>query len=48
MQLHGGVGISDELAVSHHFRRLMVNAALFGDRDAQFTRFIAGVTERSR
>lgn len=48
VQLHGGVGISDELAVSHHFRRLMVNAALFGDRDAQFTRFIGGVTERSR
>jgi len=43
VQLHGGVGITEELAVSHHFRRVMVNAALFGDRDAQFARFLAGV-----
>jgi alkylation response protein AidB-like acyl-CoA dehydrogenase len=41
VQLHGGLGITDELAVSHHFRRLMVNAALFGHRDAQFERYLA-------
>ena len=48
VQLHGGVGITEELPVSHHFRRLMVNAALFGDRDAQFARFLAGVGGGSR
>ncbi|MDE1927192.1 MAG: acyl-CoA dehydrogenase, partial [Burkholderiales bacterium] len=47
VQLHGGVGITDELSVSHHFRRLMVNAAVFGDRDAQFDQFLscAGMAE---
>ena len=40
IQLHGGVGITEELEVSHYFRRLMVNAALFGDRDEQFLRFV--------
>lgn len=40
IQLHGGVGITEELEVSHHFRRLMVNAQLFGNRDAHFLRFV--------
>lgn len=39
VQMHGGLGVTDELDVSHYFRRLMVNAALFGNRDAHFTRF---------
>jgi len=43
VQMHGGLGITEELSVSHHFRRLMVNAALFGERDTQFARFLAGV-----
>jgi alkylation response protein AidB-like acyl-CoA dehydrogenase len=41
VQLHGGVGVTEELEISHHFRRLMVNAALFGGRDAQIERFAA-------
>jgi len=40
IQMHGGVGVTDELEVSHYFRRLMVNAALFGSRDWHFTRFV--------
>lgn len=39
IQMHGGLGVTDELDVSHYFRRLMVNAALFGSRDSHFTRF---------
>lgn len=39
VQMHGGLGVTDELDVSHYFRRLMVNAALFGSRDAHFKRF---------
>lgn len=40
IQLHGGVGVTEELEVSHYFRRLMVNAVLYGDHDAHFARFI--------
>jgi alkylation response protein AidB-like acyl-CoA dehydrogenase len=41
VQMHGGLGITEELDVSHYFRRLMVNAALFGSRDEHFARFLA-------
>lgn len=41
VQMHGGLGVTDELDVSHYFRRLMVNAALFGGHDAHFERFAA-------
>lgn len=41
VQLHGGVGVTEELEISHHFRRLMVNAALFGGRDPHIERFAA-------
>ncbi len=41
VQMHGGLGLTDELDVSHYFRRLMVNAALFGSRDEHFGRFLA-------
>jgi alkylation response protein AidB-like acyl-CoA dehydrogenase len=41
VQMHGGLGLTEELDVSHYFRRLMVNAALFGSRDEHFSRFLA-------
>ncbi len=41
VQMHGGLGLTEELDVSHYFRRLMVNATLFGSRDEHFTRYIA-------
>ncbi|MGM9488197.1 acyl-CoA dehydrogenase family protein [Ideonella sp. YS5] len=41
VQMHGAVGVTEELDVSHYFRRLMVNATLFGSRDEHFTRFLA-------
>jgi alkylation response protein AidB-like acyl-CoA dehydrogenase len=31
VQLHGGIGMTDELCVGHHYKRLMVLARLFGD-----------------
>lgn len=40
VQMHGGLGVTDELDVSHHFRRVMVINALFGSRDQHFTRFV--------
>ena len=39
VQMHGGMGITDELPVSHYFKRLMVTARLLGDRDQHVARF---------
>ena len=41
VQLHGGMGMSDELKVSHTFRRLTAIAAQFGDADHHLARFAA-------
>jgi len=40
VQMHGGVGVTEELPISHYFRRLMVNSAVFGNRDHHFRRFL--------
>lgn len=39
VQLHGGIGVTEELDISHHFRRLMVVNALLGGRDRHIERF---------
>ena len=39
VQMHGGVGVTEELEISHHFRRVMVINALFGGREAHLRRF---------
>lgn len=41
VQMHGGLGITEELDVSHYFRRAMTIDTLFGGRDAHFERFAA-------
>ncbi|HXR20680.1 MAG TPA: acyl-CoA dehydrogenase family protein [Steroidobacteraceae bacterium] len=41
VQMHGGIGVSDELDVSHYYRRLMVLGTLFGNRECHFGRFAA-------
>jgi alkylation response protein AidB-like acyl-CoA dehydrogenase len=41
VQLHGGMGMSEELKISHTFRRLTVLAAQFGDADHHLARFAA-------
>jgi len=40
VQMHGGLGVTDELDVSHYFRRVMVINALFGNRDQHVARFV--------
>jgi alkylation response protein AidB-like acyl-CoA dehydrogenase len=42
VQLHGGMGMTDELDVSHHFRRLTAFELRFGASDAHLRRFHAG------
>jgi alkylation response protein AidB-like acyl-CoA dehydrogenase len=39
VQLHGGMGMSDEVKVSHTFRRLTAIAQQFGDADHHLERF---------
>ncbi len=50
IQLHGGIGVTDEYAVGHYFKRLTMIETRFGDTDhhlAEFARaggFIAAAT----
>ncbi len=39
VQLHGGMGMTDELVVGHHFKRLMLLSKLFGDEDYYLARY---------
>ena len=39
IQLHGGMGMTEEMKVSHTFRRLTVIAQQFGDADHHLARF---------
>ena len=40
IQLHGGMGMTDELSVSHYFKRLTMLGTLFGDADHHLKRFV--------
>jgi alkylation response protein AidB-like acyl-CoA dehydrogenase len=41
VQLHGGMGVTDELAVSHAFKRLVAIEMALGDTEHHLERFIA-------
>jgi alkylation response protein AidB-like acyl-CoA dehydrogenase len=41
VQLHGGMGMTDELVVSHWFKRLTAAELMFGDSDAHLQRYAA-------
>lgn len=41
VQLHGGMGMTDELIVSHYFKRLTAIELTLGDSDTHLQRFIA-------
>ena len=41
VQMHGGIGTTDELAIGHYFKRIMVINRLLGDRDAHLDKFAA-------
>jgi len=41
VQLHGGMGVTDELPASHHFKRLTMIELTLGDTDHHLARFAA-------
>ena len=41
VQLHGGMGMTDELIVSHWFKRLTAAEFMFGDSDTHLQRYAA-------
>jgi alkylation response protein AidB-like acyl-CoA dehydrogenase len=41
VQLHGGMGVTDELAVSHYFKRLMAIELQFGSTDSHLEQYAA-------
>ena len=41
IQLHGGIGMTDEYSVGHYYKRLLVIEKLFGDSDWHLDRYIA-------
>lgn len=41
VQLHGGMGVTDELPAAHHFKRLAMIDLTLGDSDHHLERFIA-------
>jgi alkylation response protein AidB-like acyl-CoA dehydrogenase len=40
IQLHGGMGISDELAIGHGHKRILLLASLLGDSDSELERYL--------
>jgi alkylation response protein AidB-like acyl-CoA dehydrogenase len=40
VQLHGGIGMTDELSVGHHYKRLMILAKLYGDEAWHLQRYV--------
>lgn len=40
IQIHGGIGVTEELDIGHYFRRVTHYAALFGDRDHHVARLM--------
>jgi alkylation response protein AidB-like acyl-CoA dehydrogenase len=40
IQLHGGIGLTDEYQVGHHYKRVLVASRLFGDADWHLDRYV--------
>ena len=39
VQMHGGMGVTDEMAVSHYFKRLTMIDLMFGNQQHHLTRY---------
>jgi len=40
IQLHGGIGTTDEFSVGHYFKRLAAIGVMFGSRDSHLSRYV--------
>jgi alkylation response protein AidB-like acyl-CoA dehydrogenase len=47
IQLHGGMGMTDELLISHHFRRLAAIELSLGDTEHHLEQFVRSAAPRS-
>ena len=43
IQLHGGIGMTEEYIIGHYYKRLFVIAHLFGNSDSHLERFMRGI-----
>jgi len=41
IQLHGGMGVSDELAIGHGHKRILLLSCLLGDSECELDRYLA-------
>jgi alkylation response protein AidB-like acyl-CoA dehydrogenase len=41
VQIHGGIGMTDELALGHYFKRVTMLDALYGNVDHHLARYAA-------
>ena len=41
VQLHGGIGMTDDYAIGHYYKRLSIIDLLFGNQDYHATRYEA-------
>jgi alkylation response protein AidB-like acyl-CoA dehydrogenase len=48
IQLHGGIGVTDEYQVGHYYKRLLVLEKRYGDADWHLERFVAAQRELER
>ena len=48
IQLHGGIGVTDEYQVGHYYKRLLALEKLYGDSDWHLDRFIEAQRESDR
>ena len=48
IQLHGGIGVTDEYQVGHYYKRLLALEKLYGDSDWHLDRFIEAQRESER
>ena len=39
LQLHGGMGTTDELIIGHAMKRILLLSSLFGDADTEIARY---------
>jgi alkylation response protein AidB-like acyl-CoA dehydrogenase len=48
IQLHGGYGITEEYRVGHHYRRMVLTDALFGNQDYHLSRYARHIQSQPR